>query len=230
MPKCRCLIADDEPLALRLLESYCNRLDNVEVVACCSSAAEALMTLRSGGIDVAVLDIQMPQLTGIEIARTVEDMPVEVIFVTAHRDYAFEGFKVHAADYLLKPVSFEEFRDSLTRVASRLQGGAPEYITVRSDYRQVRLDIGDILYAEGLKDYVKIYTVSRPRPVLTLMNLKALESMLPESHFVRLHRSYIAGLRYITSFDRSTAMVGEVQLPVGDTYRLRFIEKMNYER
>lgn len=223
--KCRCLIADDEPLAVRLLESYCRRIDGVELVGSHTSAAEALEVLRDGGVDVAVLDIQMPQMTGIEIARAIEGLPTEIIFVTAYRDYALEGFKVHAADYLLKPVSFEDFSAALGRVMGRLAPERPGFIIVRSDYRQVRIELDDILHVEGLKDYVKIFTASRERPVVTLMNLKSIESMLPEDRFVRVHRSYIVSMGRIDGFDRGAVRVGSTEVPIGDTYRARFVER-----
>lgn len=225
MTPCRVIIADDEPLAVKLLESYCRRIDGIEVVGAYTSARQALQAIEAGGVDVAVLDIQMPEMNGIELARILDPLPVEVIFVTAFAHYAIEGFRVHAADYLLKPVSYDEFAAALQRVAGRRQQAAArrDCITVRSDYRQVRLDLEDILYVEGLKDYVKIVTISRERPVVTLMNLKNIEAMLPSERFVRIHRSYIAALDRIESFDRSGVSVGSARLPVGDTYRRRLL-------
>lgn len=230
MQSIRCLIADDEPLALRLLESYCRRLDFVEVAGCYTSAAEALEAMRDG-VDVAVLDIQMPQMTGIELARQADGSGVDIIFATAYPDYALDGFRVHASDYLLKPVSFDDFADSLRRVAARRHTTATTprggHITVRSDYMQVRIDFDDIVYVEGLKDYVKIYTRSRQRPVMTLMNLKTLESLLPDDKFVRVHRSYIVAFDSIGSYDRSHVVADGVDIPVGDTYRSRVLAKLS---
>lgn len=222
MTPARLMIADDEPLALALLRGYCSRIPEVETVAACTSGAEALETLARGDVDIAVLDIQMPRITGLEIARAVAGQPVDIIFVTAYRDYAIDGFRVHAADYLLKPVSFTDFRDAVLRVAT-LRGAAataaPEFITVRSDYRSVRIATADILYIEGLKDYVKIHVEGRDRPVLTLMNLKNVEALLPEGGFLRVHRSYIVPTRRVTAFDRQGLRLDDISIPVGDTYR-----------
>lgn len=227
MSKFRCIIADDEPLALRLIRSYVERIDSLELVGAYESGAEVLSALTAGQADIAILDIQMPHITGIEIARAIADVPVQVIFVTAYRDYAFEGFRVHAADCLLKPVSYEEFAAAIERVTSRRRGQRPEFITVRSDYRSVRIAIADILYVEGLKDYVKIYTDDRERPIITQMSMKSIEGMLPEEDFVRVHRSYIVSPRHVSTYDRSRLVVGNTEIPVGDTYRARVIEKLN---
>lgn len=227
MARYRCIIADDEPLALRLIRSYVERIDSLDLVGAYDSGAEVLGALTAGQADIAILDIQMPHITGIEIARAIADVPVQVIFVTAYRDYAFEGFRVHAADYLLKPVSYEEFAAAIERVISRLPGVRPEFITVRSDYRSVRIAIADILYVEGLKDYVKIYTVDRERPIITQMSMKSIDGMLPEDDFVRVHRSYIVAPRHVSTYDRSHLVVGNTEIPVRDTYRARVIEKLN---
>lgn len=227
MSKFRCIIADDEPLALRLIRSYVERIDSLELVGAYESGAEVLSALTAGQADIAILDIQMPHITGIEIASAIAEAPIDVIFVTAYRDYALEGFRVHAADYLLKPVSYEEFAAAIERVTSRRPGQRPEFITVRSDYRSVRIAIADILYVEGLKDYVKIYTDDRERPIITQMSMKSIEGMLPEEDFVRVHRSYIVSPRHVSTYDRSRLVVGNTEIPVGDTYRARVIEKLN---
>ncbi|MDE6287441.1 MAG: LytTR family DNA-binding domain-containing protein [Muribaculaceae bacterium] len=226
MAALRCLIADDEPLAVKLLESYMSKLDCVASLRCYNSAAQALEAIDAGEVDLAVLDIRMPGLSGLELARAADSRGTAVIFVTAYPDYALEGFRVHAADYLLKPVSFDDFSEAVGRVAARFHSPGSAFITVRSDYRQLRLQLDDILYIEGLKDYVKIFTASRERPVLTLMNLKALENMLPAERFMRTHRSYIVNLDHIRSYDRSAVIVNGISVPVGDTYRSRLIEKL----
>lgn len=224
------IICDDEPLAVRLLESYCRRMgEGVEVAGVYTDPGAALEALRGGGIDVAVLDIEMPGCGGLEIARALDGCDTDVIFVTAYRDYALEGFRVHAADYLLKPVSYDEFAAALTRVAARRRprpetAREVEYLTVRSDYRLVRLRLDEIVYAEGLKDYVKIYTLTRERPVITLMTMKALEQALPAGRFVRVHRSYIVAADRIESYDRTGVNIGSTAVPVGDTYRHRLAD------
>ncbi len=231
MKKLRCIIADDEPLAVKLLESYINRSERLELVGAFTSATEALQTLAADEVDIALLDIQMPQLSGLDIARALAEKSTAVIFVTAFRDYAFEGFRVHAADYLLKPVSFEEFSEAVGRLIEQKDVATSEPIsgmlTVRSDYRQMRIDFADILYVEGLKDYVKIYVAGRERPIMTQMSLKAVEAALPAADFVRIHRSYIAAMRHISSYDRTSATINGLPLPLGDTYRTRFFNRMD---
>ena len=231
MRKLRCLIVDDEPLAAKLIETYTKKIERLELVGAYTSAKDALQTLETEDIDIAVLDIQMPQISGLEIARTLADKQTAVIFITAYREYAFEGFQVRAYDYLLKPVSFEEFSCAIERVIERLDANEPNkndgHLTVRSDYRLVRINFADILYVEGLKDYVKIYLDGRDKPVITLMSLKTVEQSLPESAFMRIHRSFIVALKKITSFDRSGVLIGNVSIPIGDTYRSRFAERLD---
>ncbi len=225
MKKIKCIIADDEPLAVRLLETYVGRIDSLELVASCHSGREALEVLRRGGVDLAFLDIQMPDLNGMELARDLADTPTRVVFVTAYRDYAVEGFRVNALDYLLKPVSMAEFREAVSRAEREmLVDDEPTFITVRSDYRNVRVELCEILYVEGLKDYVKLYLTSRERPLITQMTLKAVEQTLPAKDFLRVHRSYIVGLRHIVSYSQSRLKVGSTEVPVGDTYKNRLQE------
>lgn len=230
MTPLKCIIVDDEPLAVRLIESYVKRHPGVELVEAFTSAEAALMRLRRGDIDLALLDIQMPGMTGLKLAEALDGMSTAVIFITAYRNYAFEGFKVHATDYLLKPVSYDEFAAAVDRYISSLPQATapaePQVLTVRSDYRTVRIPIDDITHVEGLKDYVKIYCASRPMPVLTLMSMKSVEQSLPESDFIRIHRSYIVSIRHITAYDRTSVTVAGTTLPVGDTYRQRVVERL----
>lgn len=226
MQPLRCIIADDEPLAVRLLESYAGRIDGLECVASCLSGTEALDALGRFEPHVALLDIHMPDITGLELARAIAGTPTRVIFVTAHPDYAIEGFRVNALDYLLKPVSFEEFAEAIRRAdESRPAPAADEHIMIRSDYRLVKVPLADILFVEGLKDYVKIYLIGRDRPLLTLMSLKAVEQALPAESFARVHRSYIVGMRHLSAIDRGRAIVAGRAIPLGDTYRSRLLKR-----
>ena len=223
----KCIIADDEPLALELLRLYADRHADLDTVGVFTLATEALQAIKAGGIDLAFLDIQMPHLSGLEVAAAAREAGVRVVFVTAYRDFAVEGFRLNALDYLLKPVSYEEFSEAVERAVAAIAPSEPEFITVRSDYRQVRVDLADIIYVEGLKDYVKIYTASRVRPLITQLSLKAVEAMLPAGAFVRVHRSYIVSLQAIESFGRTHAKIAGTEVPVGDTYRSRFLEAVN---
>lgn len=220
MNQLRCIVADDEPLAVELLRSYVQRDERLQLVGAFTDARAAMATLQQGGVDLAILDIQMPELSGIEIARAADEMGVRVMFITAYREYALDGFRVHAVDYLLKPVSRNEFAEAIDRICNRT--AAPvQYLTVRSDYRQLRLPFNEILYVEGLKDYVKIYVTGRERPVITQMSLKAVEQALPADQFVRIHRSFVVAKSHITAYDRTSVTVSGTALPIGDTYRQR---------
>ena len=221
MDQLRCIVADDEPLAVELLRSYVQRDERLQLVGAFTDARAAMDTLQQGGVDLAILDIQMPELSGIEIARAADEMGVRVMFITAYREYALDGFRVHAADYLLKPVSRNEFAEAIDRICSR-QSAPVQYLTVRSDYRQLRLPFNEILYVEGLKDYVKIYVTGRERPVITQMSLKAVEQALPADEFVRIHRSFVVAKSRVTAYDRTSVTVAGIALPIGDTYRQRF--------
>lgn len=221
MDQLRCIVADDEPLAVELLRSYVQRDERLQLVGAFTDARAAMATLQQGGVDLAILDIQMPELSGIEIARAADEMGVRVMFITAYREYALDGFRVHAADYLLKPVSRNEFAEAIDRICSR-QSAPVQYLTVRSDYRQLRLPFNEILYVEGLKDYVKIYVTGRERPVITQMSLKAVEQALPADEFVRIHRSFVVAKARVTAYDRTSVTVAGTALPIGDTYRQRF--------
>lgn len=225
----RCIVADDEPLAVQLLEAYIRRSSGLVLTGAYTNADKALDAIRSGGADLAFLDIQMPGLSGLQLASIARDCGVRVVFVTAYRDFAVEGFRVNAIDYLLKPVSFAEFTDAVGRAAEALAPrGVPAgtFMTVRSDYRQIRIDHDDILYVEGLKDYVKIYTQSRSRPVITQMSLKAVQQALPADAFMRVHRSFIIAVARVRSFDRSHVALPDADIPVGDTYRAEFLARM----
>ncbi len=233
----RCLLADDEPLALRLLESYVQRTPQLELCGAYTDAAEALQAIGRAEVDVAFLDIQMPEFTGLDLARAARDSGVRVVFVTAYREFAVDGFRVNALDYLLKPVSYSEFCEAVDRAVATLTPQSVEtpvavsgHMMVRSDYRQVKVEFANILYIEGLKDYVKIYTSDRDRPLLTQMSLKAVENTLPHSGFMRIHRSYIVAVGRLQSYDRTHATVAGTAIPIGDTYRAQFLERMGTVR
>jgi DNA-binding LytR/AlgR family response regulator len=228
----RCVVVDDEPLARDLIISYINKTPFLELIAGCGSATEAISCINEMHPDVVFLDIQMPGLTGMELARFI-NRDTFIIFITAYDHYAIEGFKVNAIDYLLKPVSYDDFLSSTHRVMSIIeqrQGQTKSdveqmtHIIVRSDYKLIQLPVNDILFIEGVKDYVKIYTTSDNglKPVITLMNMKSLEQKLPP-FFLRVHRSYIVNTNNITAIERGSRIVfGDHYIPVGDTYRAAF--------
>lgn len=212
----RCIVVDDEPLAVRLLGTYVERHPRLQLAGAFTDPADALKAIGRGGIDLAFLDIEMPGMNGIELARAAEGSGMGLIFVTAYRDYAFEGFRVRALDYLLKPVSYAEFAEAVGRVASLIK--PLSHISVRSDWRQIRIDIRDIKFIRGLKDYVKIVCHGRARPILTQMTMKEIEAVLPGG-FIRVHRSYIVNKEWIDSVEGGFLNIQEHAIPIGPTYR-----------
>ncbi|MBC6992518.1 LytR/AlgR family response regulator transcription factor [Hymenobacter sp. BT491] len=235
----RCLLVDDEPLALRLLASFVERVPFLTLAGTCRSALEALETLQRTPVDVIFLDIQMPDLTGVEFVRSLRPQAL-VIFTTAYEQYAVEGFNLDALDYLLKPFSFERFLKAVRKAQEQLAAPAAapsapsvasidDYIFVKADYHTQRVNLRDIRYLEGLKDYVKIH-MGAPKPLLTLNSLKAFEERLPASEFVRVHRSFIVALSRIDSIRTNRIYLGDAVIPIGDVYTEAFhklIEERN---
>ncbi len=229
-----CWIVDDEPLALSLLESYVQRVPFLKLTGKYSNALSAMKQIAGEKVDVIFLDIQMPEVSGMEFSRVIGDS-TRVIFTTAFSQYAVEGYKVNAIDYLLKPFSFTEFLAAAKKalswfemtVASKEQPLSEQEkvgFYVKSDYKLLHLLYKDILYIEGLKDYVKIYTENDPKPILSLMSLKSLEETLPADRFTRVHRSYIVHRDKIISIQKSRITIGKKQVPIGETYRKQFKE------
>ncbi|WP_326984138.1 LytTR family DNA-binding domain-containing protein [Chryseobacterium sp. MYb264] len=229
MRKITCLIADDEPMALQLIESYVLKTPFLELKAKCSSAVEAMRFCdEQSEIDLFFLDIQMPDLTGLEFSKMIPSRS-KVIFTTAFEQYAIDGYKVNALDYLLKPFDYNEFLsaahkarvhfESLQSVSPPKTEKKPDFIFVKSEYRQVKIDFSEVLYIEGLKDYVKIYLKDNPKPVLTLMSLKKLEEELPSEDFMRVHRSFIIGLNKIEAIERNHIVIGNQQIVIAPNYK-----------
>ncbi|WP_298647380.1 LytTR family DNA-binding domain-containing protein [uncultured Proteiniphilum sp.] len=227
-----CWIVDDEPLALSLLESYVQKTSFLRLTGKYSNALSAMKHLAEEKVDLLFLDIQMPEVNGMEFARIINDH-TRIIFTTAFSEYALEGYKVSALDYLLKPFSFTDFLTAAKKalnwfemtekrpVAEALQESAG--IFVKSDYKLLHVLYDDILYIEGLKDYVKIYTGNQSKPILSLISLKMLEEELPSDRFIRIHRSYIIHKNKISSINKRRILIGEKQIPMGETYRKQFM-------
>lgn len=229
MKKLRCCVIDDEPLANQLITGYVNRTPSLELAGSFSSAQEAVRTVLDGEVDLVFLDIQMPQLNGLEFARIIPP-GCRVVFITAFEQYAVQGFKVNALDYLLKPVSYDDFLSSVNRAmqwhdmrrAAAGLGDDPRYIMVKTDYKLMQIPLDDILFIEGLKDYVKIYLAQDNRSVMTLMGMRTLEQYLPPSMFMRVHRSYMVNLSRIRLIERNRVIFGTHQVPVSESYRAAF--------
>jgi len=224
----RCLIVDDEPLALELLASYVSKTPFLELTASAHSAEHAMEIMAAQKIDLLFLDIQMPGLSGTDFARTLRNGP-RIIFSTAFPNFAAEGFRLDALDYLVKPYDYTEFlraaqkaREHFTGVANAqtvaAENPAP-FFFVKSEYRLVRIDMDRILYIEGMKDYAKIYLHSEAKPVITLMSLKSLQEKLPAMTYLRVHRSFIIHLRYVATVEKGNAVIGATHIPIADKYR-----------
>jgi two-component system LytT family response regulator len=220
-----CAIIDDEPLAAELLESYAKKTPELHLVGVYGSAVEAMKELRNNPVDLLFLDIQMPELSGMEFAGILPKK-TKVIFTTAFDRYAIDGYKVNAADYLLKPISYDSFVLSVNRVLERCRDvdrqdvmSADGFVYVKSEYKLVKINFDDILYIEGVKDYVKIYFRDRRKPVMSLMNMKKLEDYLPKSQFMRVHRSFIVNMSVADMIDRGRIVAGDTFIPVSESYK-----------
>ena len=217
----RVVTIDDEPLALRQLGMYIGKIPFLELVAACPSAAAARPFVEQA--DILYVDINMPDLSGMDFVRSLEHPPL-VVFTTAYSEYALEGFKVHAADYLLKPFSFQEFEASAAHLRDRIEAArprtAPEALTFKVDYKTVRVEPARIRYVESMSEYLKIWLRDEPAPLVVLYSLKRLAEQLPEDRFLRIHRSYLVHLSESRESSRtSVTLEGGTTLPVGDLYR-----------
>ncbi|MDN3579957.1 LytR/AlgR family response regulator transcription factor [Mucilaginibacter flavus] len=238
-----CIAVDDEPLALGLVCAFIEQTPFLKLTGRYSSAVEALVGLQDQKVDLIFLDIQMPNLNGIELARVLDSRGANkprIIFTTAYNQFALEGYKVDALDYLLKPFNYEEFLHAANKALSyaellqRSANPAPavaaqeesriedDYLFLKIEYQLVRIALKDILYIEGLKDYVKIYLQSAEKPLLSLTSLKALEEKLPAKRFMRVHRSFIVSLDKINSITRNALQIGKINITVGDQYKEAF--------
>jgi two-component system response regulator LytT len=221
---------DDEPLALQLVTGYISKTHFLKLSGGFDNPLDAMEFLSVEQVDLIFLDIQMPDLTGIEFIRILTNRP-KVIFTTAYAKYALEGFKLEVVDYLLKPFNYEEFLTSvrkaqnlieLERKALKQVDANKEFLFLKSEYKIRRINFNDIKYIEGLKDYVKVYTTHEDKPVLSLTSLKALESKLPRDKFMRIHRSFIVNLEKIDTIERSRIVFGKVYIPVSEQYKEKF--------
>ncbi len=221
--KIRCCVIDDEPLAGRLIASYIEKIPFLELAGVYGSAREAIKAIIDGGVDTVFLDIRMSQLSGMEFARIIPK-GVQIVFVTAYSEYAIDAFRVGATDYLVKPVSFEEFSAAAVRIRDRfISTNMPSVATdgrllVRIDRALTQIRTDDIVMIEGLKDYVKIY-LEDSSTVVTLSSMKGIERHLPEQDFMRVHRSYIINVNKISRIDRQKMIVDGREIPIGDSYR-----------
>lgn len=230
----KCIAIDDEPLALQQIAGYIQKIPFLKLEAQCTNAFEALKVLESKSIDLMFVDINMPDLNGMEFVKSLEQKPL-LIFTTAYSEYALQGFKVDALDYLLKPFYFSEFSKAVQKAKKQFEllQHSPEtidsnndYLFIKSEYKMVRINLADILFIEGMKEYVRIH-LSGQKPVMSLLSMKSLEEKLPENRFMRVHRSYIVNLEKITIVERFRIVFDKLHIPVTENYKEKFQSFLN---
>jgi DNA-binding LytR/AlgR family response regulator len=237
-----CLAIDDEPLALDIMRSYISKIPFLQLVQTCSSALEAMPILQRQPIDLLFLDIEMPEITGVQFVQSLSHRPA-VIFTTAYPQYALDGFTLDAVDYLLKPIPFDRFFKAVNKVYERAQlqptpasvsqptqapADSEDFIFVKADYKTLRVNLKDIFFIEGLKDYVIIHTTTRK--IISLLSMNKIMEKLPEQEFARVHRSYIVSLAHIDSIEKGRIRIKEQEVPIGDSYKesfMRWVESKN---
>ncbi len=225
--KLRCLAIDDEPLALELLEDNIKQVPFLELVKSSSNALEATEVLHSGAIDLIFLDIQMPGITGVQFLKTFQNQAPLAILVTAYEQYAIDGFNLDVVDYLLKPVAFERFLKACNKALDVYKVHHVEpvqnHFFVHANYSLVKIKFDEILYIEGLKDYVKIYLSTAQWPVITRMTLKNIELKLPQGQFIRVHKSFIVSMDKVQSVRNLKIAIGDISIPIGEQYNEEFL-------
>ncbi|PXY39457.1 DNA-binding response regulator [Flavobacterium cheongpyeongense] len=237
----KCVIIDDEPLAVDLLKDFVSKVESLELITTFNNAIDAVSFINQNNVDLIFLDIQMPHFSGIEFLNTIEKKPL-IIFTTAYSDYAVEGFNLGAVDYLVKPIPFHRFLKSVVRAQQILIPTAaavqtisesttfPEleqdFMFVRAEYENVKMNFADILFIEGLKDYVKIYTTDN-KFTLTLISLIKLENLLFSKGFSRIHRSYIINIKHVKSIQKNKVLISDKRIPISESYKNAFFERIN---
>jgi DNA-binding LytR/AlgR family response regulator len=226
----RCIAIDDEPLALKQIADYIGRTPFLELAGLCESAFQAFEILEKTSVDLMFVDINMPDLSGLEFVQALENPP-GIIFVTAYSEYAIEGFKVDAVDYLLKPVSYLDFLKSANKAKTffdsrpktpREAKPAKDFLFIKSEYKIIRINFEDIKYIEGMSEYIRIHLVNS-KPFMTLLSMKAIEEQLPPERFMRVHRSYIVNLSKITVVERGRIIFdGKVYIPISEQFKGKF--------
>ena len=233
----RCIIIDDEPLALQQMEGYIKKIPYLELVAACQSAIEAKEILENEKIDAIFCDINLPELNGLDFVKSLENPPM-VVFTTAYSEYAVEGFQLNAIDYLLKPFGCEEMKRAAEKIKKRYdalrtlqevsQIDEDDAIFLKTEYKIVRINIGQIHYVEAMSEYLRIYLEGNPRPIIVLLSMKKMEERLPSRTFMRVHRSYIINLKMIQEISKNRISLGDdTEIPIGDSYRDQFNAYIN---
>ncbi|MEL6974582.1 MAG: LytTR family DNA-binding domain-containing protein [Bacteroidota bacterium] len=238
----KCIIIDDEPLAIGILRSYCEDLGGIEIAGTFTNPFEAIELFSKEKIDLVFLDIEMPQINGIDFITSIDKKP-HFIFTTAYPQYAIQGFDLNAVDYLVKPIPFVRFIKAINRVKklselNNLASGnssnlspssgastANQFLFVKSDYESVKINMDEIKYIQGLKDYLKIHTLD-PKPILTLMNFKDILLKLNPDQFIRVHKSFVVNITRILSIQRNKIIIDDIRIPIGESYKESFMKRL----
>lgn len=221
--KINCVIVDDEPIAREIISNYIDKLPNLQLINSCKNVKDAIEIFHKNKVDLFFLDINMPEISGISFAKIIGQKS-KVIFTTAYRDFAVDGFNLNAVDYLLKPISFERFAEAIEKLSEITLSENKKFIFVRSERKMVKINFDDILYIESLSDYVKIYL--RDKRIVTRENISTLEEILPPQNFIRIHRSYIVSLAKIQSYTNETVEVNKKELPISRSYKSAVLLKL----
>lgn len=233
----KCLIVDDEPVAREILENHLAKIDTVEVVTGCKNALEAFHYINTEKIDLIFLDINMPEISGLSFAKSI-NRNIKIIFTTAYREYAVDGFDLQAVDYLLKPISFERLLQAINKyfdenvgienvISKEIIPEKSDYIFVRSDRKMIKISIPDILFIESLADYIKIHLTDNT--VITRETMLSIEAKLPQKDFIRVHRSFVVSFSAIESFTNEYIEIGRKQIPISRSYKKEVLERLESE-
>ncbi len=232
--KIKCITIDDEPLALKQMSSYIEKTPFLELIAACKSAFEAMELIQKGDVDLLFVDINMPDLNGLDFVKSLEKKPL-VVFTTAYGEYALEGFKVDAIDYLLKPIGYPDFLKAAQKAEKYLGSSKEqeklnadeEHLFIKSEYKIIRINLADVKYIEGMREYVRIHLLNA-KPVMSLLSMKSIEQKLPQNRFMRVHRSYIVNLKQVSIVERNRIVFdGDVYIPVSEQYKEKFQEYLD---
>jgi two-component system LytT family response regulator len=219
----KCVAIDDEPLALEIIKKYVSDYPSLKLVNTFDDAVSGAEYLKRNKIDILFIDIDMPDITGVDLVRSLQEKPM-IIFTTAYKNFAFEGFELEAVDYLLKPINNSRFNAAIQKAIDYYQfkntshTEAEDFLFVHSEYRVIKISIRDIEYIESMQDYIKIYLINTEKPVLTLMPLKSVIEKLPANQFIRIHRSYVVARVQIRSIYNRKIKLSKIELPVGTNY------------
>lgn len=231
-----CIIVDDEPVACEIIENHLAKIKHVKVVASCKNAMEAFNIIKSNSIDLIFLDINMPEMSGLSLAKLISDK-TKVIFTTAYREYAVDGFDLKAVDYLLKPISFERLLQAISKYLdenivesipqnNEINNEKDNFIFVRANRKMIKINFSEIKYIESLSDYIKIYLTNDM--ITTRETITSIEAKLPQKEFIRVHRSFIVSIANIDSYTNETIEIGKKEIPISRTYKDEVIEKLRF--